>query len=325
MIMAKSIENSQNFEAVPFWQSYPVAIESLGAGRSITPEVAAYVASRVGAKWATAGELNPAKGGVWMRVDFIPAKTNLVPYRFERETHFDGMAPSFFEAFSQFGRYLVMRPMTKSEAKGQNVESLRPLAEALDREYGWYTAADPGKSDKLVADLQRTDAALAKLSFNPILYTALGATVGISKSVELRPTSGAKSDADTSTPGIAPQPQPGQTSPAGGEAGGSQRPAGLPATGAEATLVKEGTAAAAALVTYQIQVYSTQRKESADAKAASLVKEGFEANLEQVEIKDRGTWYRIRLQGFKSRADAKAVGDKLVSEKLIKQYWIVPQ
>ena len=328
MIMAKTIENSQNFEAVPLWQSYPVALESLGGGRSITPEVAAYVASRVGAKWATAGELNAVKGGVWMRVDFVPAKANLVPYRFDRETHLDGLAASFHEAFSQFGRYLVMRPMAKFEGKGQNPESLRPLAEALDREYGWYTAADPGKSDKLVADLQRTDAALAKLVFNPSLYSALGTTPGVPKPVELRATGGLKSDVDAPTPGS--------------EAGVTAKPGATPSTGTEttlpvsparkgagelgeATLVKEATAAAAELVAYQIQVYSTQRKEAADAKAASLAKEGYNASVEQVEIKDRGTWYRIRLQGFKSRADAKAVGDKLVADKLIKQYWIVPQ
>jgi hypothetical protein len=368
ILMAKTVENSPNFEVVPLWQSYPVALESLGSGRNITPEVAAYVASRVGAKWATAGDLTPAKGGVWMRVDFIPAKTNLVPYRFEHETHLDGMAANFYEAFSQFGRYLVMRPLPKPEGRGQNVQSLRPLTEALDREYGWYTAADPGKSDNIVAGLRGTDSELTKLLFNPTLYSSLSTTAGLRKAIDLKPTTAPKPDAGTAAPPSVAQAPPTQaqlpgTEPTAGQTTQTARPSsgtsttlpippprkgssgstkppkhppalksGIPPTATQ----NEGVAANAVPGTEgqanigaegagcQIQVYSTQRKESADAKAASLVKAGYNASVEQVEIKDRGTWYRVRLQGFKSRAEAKAAGDKLVSGKLIKQYWIVP-
>jgi cell division protein FtsN len=376
LVMAKSIENSPAFEVVPLWQSYPVALESLGSGRNITPEVAAYVASRVGAKWATAGELTPAKGGVWMRVDFIPAKTNLVPYRFERETHLDGMAANFYEAFSQFGRYLVLRPLAKFEGRGPSTESMRPLAEALDREYGWYTAADPGKSENLVAGLQRTDSQLAKLLFNPSLYSSLGTTAGIPKPVDLKPAAALKPDAGLTPPLSPPQPPSTPILPPGTEPAAAQKPPAAqtttstapPTTATAATLpippARKGTAGSAKAPkhpppafksgippsaaqpeetpgakaapgaedrapssseggSFQIQVYSTQRKESADAKAASLAKEGYKPSVEQVEIKDRGIWYRIRLQGFKSRADAKAAGDKLIAEKLIKQYWIV--
>lgn len=363
LVMAKSIENSPAFEVVPLWQSYPVALESLGSGRNITPEVAAYVASRVGAKWATAGELTPAKGGVWMRVDFIPEKTNLVPYRFERETRLDGMAANFYEAFSQFGRYLVLRPLTKFEGRGSSTESMRPLAEALDREYGWYTAADPGKSENLVAGLQRTDSQLAKLLFNPSLYSSLGTTAGIPKPVDLKPAAVLKPDAGVRSP-LPPQQPPGTEQAAAqtttsiappttatattlpipparkGTASSAKAPkhppafkSGIPPSAAQAEETPGAKAAPDAEdrapsssegESFQIQVYSTQRKESADAKAASLAKEGYNPSVEQVEIKDRGIWYRIRLQGFKSRADAKAAGNKLIAEKLIKQYWIVP-
>ncbi len=406
LVMSKMIENSASYEIVPVWQTYPVAIESLGAGRTITPEIAAYVASRVGAKWATHGELTSAKNGVWMRVDFIPAKATLVPYRFERESHLDAMGADVYEAFSQFTRYLVLSPLPRFEGKGLSASSMRELAMTLDREYGWFVTAEPGKSDKVVADLVQKDNIFARLLFDPILYPAIGPPAAKPKPVELKPAAvqtQEKPDTEATPPPAAPVPPPPPPPPttqapsATAEAppaapqtpqpavsaekapiieqpaavptpepssppvtqtpappsrviprkaapSASKPPARTPALrsgippgtahraeeatpgkagGTSVTVEKKATPAPED-GTFQLQVYSTQQKEDADAKAAKLAKAGFSPKVDQVELPDKGMWYRIRLQGFKTREVAKAVGEKLVADKLINQYWIVP-
>jgi len=395
LVMAKTIENATAFEVVPVWQAYPVALESLGAGRSITPEIAAYVASRVGAKWATNGELASSKDGVWLRVDFVPAKTTLVPYRFEKVMRLESMGVNAYAAFSQLASYLVLRPLPKFQGKGVNASSMRELAEAMDHEYGWFVAADPGKSEKLATGLAKSDSQLARLLFDPILYPVVGSLSTKPKPVELR--SGVEKTPEKPIPGDAapaqapPQPPPQaatpapQTTPPAAEA---QAPAAqvtaptppvsqpavseekappktsAPPTPAAETLpapsapalkqpgpprktapppdrqtktpaLKSGippiasqpektTAAKTGEGTFQIQVYSSQSKQEADATAANLARAGYLPKIDQVDLKEKGTWYRIRLQGFKSREEAKAAGDKLVAEKIIQQYWIVP-
>jgi hypothetical protein len=51
--------------------------------------------------------------------------------------------------------------------------SMKPLAEALDREYGWFVDAEPGKAQEIVADLALKDDRLARLLFNPSVYPVL--------------------------------------------------------------------------------------------------------------------------------------------------------
>ncbi len=203
IVMAKTIEGSPSLEAAPLWEGMPVAIESLGATRAITTEVAAYVASRVSAKWATEGELSAGKGGVEMLLDFIPAKTTMVAYRYEKEVQVNSMGAHFHEAFNQFLTYLVAPQMPKSEGKVIDANSVKELAEALDREYGWYVPAEPGKAGKLVADLVRTDIKLARLLFNPTLYPGLGTTPAPARPLELKPI----------IPPPPEQPAPDQTPP----------------------------------------------------------------------------------------------------------------
>ncbi len=399
LVMAKTIENSPSFDVVPVWQAYPVAIESLGAGRSMTPEIAAYVADRVGAKWATNGELAPAKDGVWMRVDFIPAKSTLVPYRYEKTLRLDAMGLNAHAALSQFANYLVLRPLPKPTGKTVGASAMRELAEALDREYGWFVNAEPGKSEKLASSLAKTDTQLARLLFDPILYPVVGSMAAKPKPVELKPAPAPSQDkpeaGETGRPGQPSQtpPQPSQapppvpqapppavetpaptpqappataqnTQPAAAEVKTSPKPETTPAQSAPSstpapsipqpgpprkarpsnppafqsgiptteTRAEEPAPAAAAKEaahstgtgTFQIQVYSTQSKADADAKSATLAKAGYLPKVDQVDLKEKGVWFRIRLQGFKSREQAKAAGEKLVAEKVIQQYWIVP-
>ncbi len=403
LVMAKTIENMASFEVVPVWQSYPVTLESLGNGRSITPEIAAYVAERVGAKWATNGELAPAKDGVWMRLDFIPAKTTLVPYRYEKVMRLDAMGANAYEAFSQLSDYLVLRPLPKLTGKGIKASSMRELAEALDREYGWYVTADPGKSEKLASGLVKTDSQFARLLFDPILYPAVASVAAKPKSMELKPLSVPKPERQATgdaTPPAPATPQPTQAAPPPPEApaptqekprqvpaettqptqpqvGEEKVPAqpataATPAPAAPAVIPQPGpprksvpstakrpeneplhsgippsasqsaktapakssdtgaaakdnaTAAPSAEGAFQIQVYSTQSKHDADARATSLAKAGYSPKVDQVDLKEKGTWFRIRLQGFKTREAAKEAGEKLVADKLISQYWIIP-
>jgi hypothetical protein len=49
-----------------------------------------------------------------------------------------------------------------------------------------------------------------------------------------------------------------------------------------------------------------------------------EPAIEEVDLKDKGIWFRIRLSGFASRGAASAAGQKLVDEGAIKEFWILP-
>lgn len=228
-MMAKVSESAPDLEAVPLWEAMPIAVEAAGNSRDITAEVAAYIASRLTAKWASQGELSPTRGGVKMMVDFIPAKTTLVPFRYEREASIDSLGGSFNEAFEQFLRYLVARPMAKKDSPSLNANSMKEIAEALNREYGWFVAAEPGKSDKVVADLVRTDSRLARLLFNPNLYPSLGTLPPTPKASK----SAAPSSADkgnSNPPQSAPQAQPQAPSTAAGSGyAESTQPAASPA------------------------------------------------------------------------------------------------
>ena len=50
---------------------------------------------------------------------------------------------------------------------------MKTVAEALDREYGWFVEAEPGKAQEIVEELMRRDGRLARLLFNPKIYPQL--------------------------------------------------------------------------------------------------------------------------------------------------------
>jgi hypothetical protein len=85
----------------------------------------------------------------------------------------DTLEPAFLEAVRQFLRYQAARPVLMKKTRETGVESLKELAEALDREYGWFKEAEPGKAQEVVARLARTDMRLARLLFNPGVYPVL--------------------------------------------------------------------------------------------------------------------------------------------------------
>ncbi len=173
ILMAKVGEYARDIEILPLWQAMPAALESAGASRSFTPESAAYVASYIGAKWSAMGEFTPTKTGVSMMIDFIPDRATQVPFRFKKAGSIDDVGAQIPRSFSQFFYYLAVRPLLPIDKKLPTMTSLKSLAEALDREYGWFVEAAPGKAQAAVANLARTDPRLAQLLFNPSIYPEL--------------------------------------------------------------------------------------------------------------------------------------------------------
>ena len=174
--MAKVSENARDLDVLPLWESMPIATEAGGVSRTFAADSAAYVGSWLTAKWAAMGDVSATKSGISIMLDFIPSKTTLVPFRFTKSGKIDAVGSSLPEAYNQFLRYLTTRPLERTGKSLEPMTSMKNLAEALNREYGWFVAADPGKAQQIVSDLARNDARLARLLFNPNVYPVLAPT-----------------------------------------------------------------------------------------------------------------------------------------------------
>lgn len=173
VLMAKASESTSELEVLPLWQTMSTVIASAGASRTFDEESAASTANWLGAKWAVMGSMKPNKSSLSLSIDFIPGKINEVAFRYMKTRRMDTLEPSFHEALRQFLRYQAARPLLLVKGKAIGVDSLKELAEALDREYGWFAEAEPGKAQQVVASLAGTDARLARLLFNPSVYPSL--------------------------------------------------------------------------------------------------------------------------------------------------------
>jgi hypothetical protein len=171
-LMARFADQAQDLSAAALWETIPVALESVGDSRSITPDTAAYVASRVTARWAIQGALLAVKGGMRLRLDFLPSETSMVAYRYESSFTPETMLQKMREAFEQFLTYLMARPLPKS-SDAISPGNLRQIGEALDQEYGWYRTADPGKAERVVAELAKSQLSVARILFSPTVYPIL--------------------------------------------------------------------------------------------------------------------------------------------------------
>jgi hypothetical protein len=171
-MMAKELEQAKDLDVVPLWETVPAAAETLGTSRALTPETSAIIAARVNARWAAQSDIEPGQNGLDLRIDFIPGKATLIPFRYENQTRVDSLTPQIREAFEQFLRYMVARPLGGKDRSGKSMEpnQLKELAAALDREYGWFGQADPGKAGVEAEKLARSDGRLARLLFSPTLY-----------------------------------------------------------------------------------------------------------------------------------------------------------
>jgi hypothetical protein len=171
--MGQVTERAQDLKVAPLWETMPTAIEGAGATRTFTPETAATTASWLSAKWAVMGDLTTTKTGVRMMIDFIPSKIGTVPFRYTKPGSIDFVGACIPEVFVQFAYYLAIRPLEPAKNKLPDLTSMKKLAEALDREYGWFVEAEPGKAQAIVSELAVSDPQLARFLFNPSLYPNL--------------------------------------------------------------------------------------------------------------------------------------------------------
>jgi hypothetical protein len=174
IMMDEAAHAASDLEPIPLWESMPVTTQALGNSRTITADMASQIATRLAAKWATAGDLLTANNNVTLRLDFIPAQTTVVPFRYEKPISGDVLADRITESFDQFLRYLIVRPLAIDSIRPIEVKTLKEVAEALDVEYGWFTTAKPGVAGKSVEALQKEAPGLARLLFSPTLYPSLG-------------------------------------------------------------------------------------------------------------------------------------------------------
>jgi hypothetical protein len=176
VLMKKASSKSREFEIIPLWESMPVAIQAAGQNRNLTPEAVESASTWLTARWTAIGEFTPTQNGVTMMIDFIPGKSNLIPFRYLRSGKIDWIESGAQEAIVQFRRYLMIPQLEPERGGSQDMLSLRNLAEVLDREYGWFVEAEPGKAQETVAALLKTDESLARFLFSPTLYPILAPT-----------------------------------------------------------------------------------------------------------------------------------------------------
>jgi len=367
----------------------------VGPSRAITAEMAAVIAARLLAKWVIIGELSSDRNGVFLTEDFMPAKANRIPFRYEKRCSVNALQENLSEAVSQFLRYVAARPLTRGKGPAFDAKDLREIAEALDREYGWFSDAEPGKAERVLRILSQPDDRLARMLFSPALYPGVdrptessaqqldsaksppaNVVAGAGPSPPVSPNERASAplpspavssggvskeglpEASVSVPRapanagktfvpFQPKPfSPGSTAvlPSGGRVeaparntGGSVRSPSLAAPGpvsktpkAETKATKDNAASgmsnaspAPRRADYAIQIFSSQRRSSAEAAAKKFEKAGLVVEIEEAELKEKGTWYRIHLHGYRSLAAAEAAAAKLQGEGLIKQYWII--
>jgi len=163
-----------DLEPAPLWESMPAAIQSLGDSRAVTAEIAELTAARLSARWLAGGEVRKAGNMVTIRLDFIPSRSSLLPFRYEKPILADKMGAHIKDAFGQFLRFLMAGKLQQDKGHPMDSRKLKSIADAVDAEYGWYSPArKPGGAGAVVEDLVRSDPALARLLFSPTLYPVL--------------------------------------------------------------------------------------------------------------------------------------------------------
>jgi hypothetical protein len=172
-LIAKASRNTPNMAVVPFWEAMPQAIASAGAARSFNDESATSMANWVGAKWAIMGEISRTKSSYSVSIDFIPSKSMDIPFRYIKTRHLDSMGDAFQTAIRQWLRYSSSIQIPAARQKEPGLNKMRPIAEALDREYGWFETANPGNAQDVVNSLSPSDKDWAGLLFNPTMYPQL--------------------------------------------------------------------------------------------------------------------------------------------------------
>jgi cell division protein FtsN len=74
---------------------------------------------------------------------------------------------------------------------------------------------------------------------------------------------------------------------------------------------------------FQVQVIAAPTREEAEQQVKRFRQLGYSCHIWRVQIKGKGTWYRVRLVGYGSRHGALTAAKKLLAEGVIKEYWVV--
>jgi hypothetical protein len=171
--MGEIAQAAPDLEIVPVYESVQAALQSLGNSRMLTQDIAELVATRLSARWASNGEITAAGNSLTLLVDFVPSQSTRTPFRYQKPLPAEAIQSRLMEAFEQFLRYLIVRPVQADRLKLLDMKKLREIADALDAEYGWYGTPRPGASTKVVEDLAQSNPRLAKVLFSPTLYPVL--------------------------------------------------------------------------------------------------------------------------------------------------------
>ena len=158
-------------EPVPMWQALLSVSSMIGDSRWVSPSRAAELANVLSVGWAMTGEISPGSEGYLLVLDFIPAKSSIIPFRYERSLRPELLNQRLNETLEQFLRYAQHpAPQLKTVKSAEDWSELFKLAEAIDREYGWFSPPAPGKAQAAFTSLFAHDPRLARLLFNPDLY-----------------------------------------------------------------------------------------------------------------------------------------------------------
>ncbi len=169
-----SARAASDLELIPLWESMPAVLQVVGNSRTISTDNAVEIATRLSAKWIADGNFLSNKGALTYRLDFMPSQTTLIPFRYEKPTSPGELPDQMSEAYDQFLRYLIVRPLVLERIRPIETKQLREIAEALDAEYGWFVTARPGQAGKVVEDLEHLIPGFARSLFSPTLYPNLG-------------------------------------------------------------------------------------------------------------------------------------------------------
>ncbi len=174
ILMARASQQYPDFVVIPLWETMPTAIASAGAARSFNDETANSAANWLGAKWAVMGSITHRKGSAYsLVIDFIPTGSSDVPYRYIKTRRMESMGAAFLASIRQFLRFSTGRVLPPPKVKIPGLDRMRPAAEALDREYGWFVEAEPGSAGAILEEMAPAEKGLARLLLNPALYPGL--------------------------------------------------------------------------------------------------------------------------------------------------------
>lgn len=174
VMMAIITKDAQGLEPVPLWETMRFTLESVRDSRTVTSKDASYVANWLNLKWAVMGDLpSESNEKISLLIDYIPPAETSIPFRYTKKIPMENVDANVRKAFNQFLNYISSPPLDKQNNRHITLASVRQLAEALDREYGWSVPAEPGKAGEIVSNLAQSDIGLARQLFNPTLYSIL--------------------------------------------------------------------------------------------------------------------------------------------------------